>query len=267
MLNFCSLYSGSSGNCLLIQSDKSNILVDCGVSMKKIGDSLNKYGLNFDDLDAILITHEHSDHVKALSTITKNFDTPIYANIETTSKLKNVKLDNFKYFKIDNDFKIGNLNIHPFSIPHDAANPCGFSIYNNRKKITIATDLGHMNDDLFENLKYSNLLLLESNYEPEMLNCSKYPFLLKKRIAGPKGHLSNQVAGKTISELSKYNLETVFLGHLSKENNLPELAYETVISELRENNVDTNTLTIDVAHRDKNSQFVNIENNKDFSLN
>ena len=258
MFNFCSLYSGSSGNCSLIQTDTTNILVDCGVSLKKITESLNKFNLNIESLDGILITHEHSDHTMALKTITKKFNTPIYANKETAHSIPNIVLDNFNYFNIDEDFRIGNLCIHPFSIPHDAANPCGFSIYNNRKKITIATDIGHIDEYVLENLKYSNLLLLESNYEPEMLNCSNYPFLLKRSINGPNGHLSNITAGKTISYLSKYNLETVFLGHLSKENNLPELAYQTVISELHNNNVDIHKIDIEVAKRTENSRLVEI---------
>ena len=258
MFNFCSLFSGSSGNCLLIQTDNTKILVDCGVSFKKINESLKNFNLNFENIDAILITHEHSDHTLALGTITKKFNVPIYTNIETANALKNINLENFKFFKIDNDFNIGDLCIRPFSIPHDAANPCGFSIYNNRKKITIATDLGHINDYLLENFKYSNFILLESNYEPELLNFSKYPFLLKKRISGPKGHLENSIAGKTISYLYNYNLETAFLGHLSKENNMPELAYQTVISELHNKNIDTSKLTIEVASRDKNSRLIEL---------
>lgn len=258
MFNFCSLYSGSSGNCSLVQSDRTNLLVDCGVSLKKIITSLEKFNLTLESIDGILITHEHTDHTHALSMITKKYDIPIYSNIETATAIKNINLDNFKYFKIDEQFKIGDLCINPFSIPHDAVNPCGFSIYNNRKKITIATDLGHMNDYVLENLKYSNLLLLESNYEPEMLNCSKYPFLLKRRISGPTGHLTNTEASKTITYLSNFNLETVFLGHLSKENNLPELAYQSVISELNKNNIDTNKLSIEVAGRNENSKLIKL---------
>lgn len=258
MFNFCSLFSGSSGNCLFVQSDDAKILIDCGVSLKKINESLSNFNLTLDQIDGILITHEHSDHTKALGTITKKYNIPIYANFETAHALKNVNLENFKYFKVDESFKIGNLCIKSFSIPHDAANPCGFSIYNNRKKLTIATDIGHMNDYVLENLKYSNFLLLESNYEPEMLKCSSYPFHLKRRIAGPYGHLQNSDAGKTISYLYNYNLETVFLGHLSKENNIPELAYESVISELHSNNIDTSKITVEVASRDKNSRLIEL---------
>ena len=258
MFNFCSLFSGSSGNCSLVQSDTTNILVDCGVSLKKINESLNKFDLSIDKIDGILITHEHSDHTLSLGTISKKYNIPIYSTIETAYSIKNVNLENFNYFTIDNEFYINDLKILPFSIPHDAANPCGFSIFYDNKKITIATDLGHMNNYLLENLKNSNLLLLESNYEPEMLSCSKYPFSLKQRIAGPKGHLPNVVAGQTISYLYNYNLETVFLGHLSKESNIPELAYQSVMSELHSNNIDTNKINIEVASRDKNSELIKL---------
>ena len=229
-----------------------------GVSLKKINESLQKFELSLDKIDGILITHEHSDHTHALGTISKKYNIPIYSNKETASAIKNVNLEKFNYFKIDQEFWIKDLQIRPFSIPHDAANPCGFSIYNSGKKITIATDLGHMNNYLLENLKYSNLLLLESNYEPEMLSCSKYPFSLKQRIAGPKGHLPNSVAGQTISYLYDYNLETVLLGHLSKESNIPELAYQSVISELHSNNIDLNKINIEVASRDKNGELIKL---------
>ena len=229
-----------------------------GVSLKKINESLQNFDLNLDKIDGILITHEHSDHTQSLGTISRKYDIPIYSNKETALAIKNVNLDKFNYFKIDEEFWINDLQIKPFSIPHDAANPCGFSIYKNGKKITIATDLGHMNNYLLENLKYSNLLLLESNYEPEMLSCSKYPFSLKQRISGPKGHLPNSVAGQTISYLYNYNLETVLLGHLSKESNIPELAYQSVISELHSNNIDLNKINIEVASRDKNGELIKL---------
>lgn len=229
-----------------------------GVSLKKINESLNNLDLSLDNINGILITHEHSDHTLSLGTISRKYNIPIYSNKETALAIKNVNLDNFNYFKIDEEFWINDLQIKPFSIPHDAANPCGFSIYNSGKKITIATDLGHMNNYLLENLKYSNLLLLESNYEPEMLSCSKYPFSLKQRISGPKGHLPNSIAGQTISYLYDYNLETVLLGHLSKESNIPELAYQSVISELHSNNIDLNKINIGIASRDKNGELIKL---------
>ena len=236
MLNFCSLYSGSSGNCLFVENNSTKILVDCGVSGKKVCEGLESIDKKIEDIDAIIVTHEHSDHVQSLGLISKKYNIPVYANTETWQAMptqsQKILENNKKTFNNDNDFEIGNLLIHPFSTPHDAANPCGFNIYSGKRKISIATDLGHMDNVILENLKGSSFILLESNYDPEILKVSKYPYILKQRIAGPNGHLSNSTAGKTIGCLIQNDLKTVMLGHLSKENNFPELAYQTVVEEL-----------------------------------
>lgn len=262
MLKFCSLYSGSSGNCLFVKSKNTNILIDCGASCKKICEGLASINSSIEDIDAILVTHEHSDHVQSLGLVSKKFDIPIYANVETWNSMERQKEKisekNIHYFKNDEDFALNDLTIHPFSIPHDAANPCGFNIHNGNKKLSIATDLGHMNNDIFKQLEQSSFVLLESNYEPRVLKMSKYPFHLKQRIAGPNGHLSNQTAGKTISELMKKDLKQVMLGHLSKENNFPELAYQTVVEQLMENNADINTIKIGVASRSTPGKLIQI---------
>jgi len=189
MFNFCSLYSGSTGNCLFIESDKTKILIDVGVSAKKVIDALTSINVCIEKIDAILVTHEHIDHTKALHTIANKYNIPIYANIETWNALPvqcnkiNETLKN--YFNVSEKFCIKDLEIIPFEIPHDAANPCGFNIYNLGKKISIATDLGHINKNILAHLKNSNFVLLESNYEPSVLQYSSYPYLLKKRINGP----------------------------------------------------------------------------------
>lgn len=262
MLNFCSLYSGSSGNCLFVETDSTKILIDCGTSLVKIVDGLKSIDKNIEDIDAILVTHEHSDHVQSLGNASKKFNLPVYANIETLQAMpkqtEKISINNQKTFEIGKEFTIGDLAIKAFSTPHDAVNPCGFNIYNNKSKLTIATDLGHMDDVLLNNLKESSFILLESNYDPEILKCSSYPFPLKQRIAGPNGHLSNSSAGKTISELIKSDLKEVMLGHLSKENNFPELAYQTVIEELHKNNIDTDALKLSVASRYNPSKIIKV---------
>ena len=263
MLKFCSLYSGSSGNCLFVSSNNTKLLVDCGTSCKKIVDGLQSINCSIDDIDAILITHEHSDHIQGLNAITKKFNIPIFANAETWDAIlkqkENVFQNNINYFKNDEDFTLNDLTVHPFSTPHDAANPCGFNIHNGKKKISIATDLGHVTDNLLSNLEKSSFILLESNYEPEMLSASKYPFKLKERIKGPHGHISNENAGDVISKLmAKKDLKHVMLGHLSKENNFPELAYRTVAEELMHNNLDLNTISISIASRNTPGKIINI---------
>lgn len=262
MLKFCSLYSGSSGNCLYVSSKNTKILVDCGTSCKKICEGLASINSSIEDIDAILVTHEHSDHVQGLGLVSKKFNIPVYANLETWNAMEKQKekIDerNINVFVNDSDFSLNELTIHPFSTPHDAANPCGFNIHNGKRKLSIATDLGHMDDDIFKELIHSSFVLLESNYEPEMLNASRYPFHLKQRIKGPYGHLSNETAGKTIAALMKKDLKQVMLGHLSKENNVPELAYQTVVEQLMRNNSDINTINLSVANRNAPGKIIEV---------
>ena len=163
-----------------------------------------------------------------------------------------------KIFKVSDKFSIGDLEIKPFSIPHDAANPCGFNILKGNKKISIATDIGHMTNNILKSLEESLFVMLEANYDPEVLRCSSYPFSLKSRISGPNGHLSNELAGKTISYLIKSGLQNAMLGHLSKESNFPELAYQTVMDELISGDSDETSIKLSVARRDSHSNLINI---------
>ncbi len=262
MLNFCSLYSGSSGNSHLVESENTKILIDSGVSCKKIESALNDININPSSLDAILVTHEHSDHVQSLGTLSRKFDLPVFVNQETLDAMPvqkdKISEKNIKLFKNSDKFEIGDLKINPFSIPHDAANPCGFSIYKDDKKISIATDIGEMTNEVLKNLEESLFVLLEANYDPEILKASPYPFSLKKRIAGRLGHLPNETAGKTISHLLKSGLKSALLGHLSKESNFPELAYQTVVDELISSNYNENSLSLGVASRNVHSKIIEI---------
>lgn len=263
MFNFCSLYSGSTGNCLFVQSKEAKILVDAGVSQKKIETALASFNITFEDIDAILVTHEHVDHIKNVGSISKKYNIPVYCNIETLNAMPTQKekiLDeNQMIFTPNKKFSLKDLEILPFNIPHDAANPCGFNIFHDNKKISIATDIGHMDNILINKLKDSSFLLLEANYDPDILKYGKYPFKLKQRILSPIGHLSNETSGKTITELTiKYGLKSAMLGHLSKENNFPELALKTVTDELHNNNITTKDISISVASRDFPSKLIQI---------
>ena len=262
MFNFCSLYSGSSGNSLFIETQNTKLLVDAGVSSRKIETALNDINIDPSTLDGILITHEHTDHVQGLGTLSKKFDLPVFVNQETLDAMPKqrdkIADKNIKTFKVTDKFEIGDLEIKPFSIPHDAVNPCGFNIWKDNKKISIATDIGHMTNPILKNLEESLFIMLEANYDPEVLRCSSYPFTLKSRIAGPTGHLPNEMAGKTISHLLKSGLKNAMLGHLSKESNFPELAYQTVMDELISNNYKENSIQLSVASRDIHSKIINI---------
>ena len=254
MFNFCSLYSGSSGNSLFVESENTKLLVDAGVSSKKIEEALANLEIDPTSIDGILITHEHSDHVQGLGTFAKKFNLPVFVNEKTLDAMpkqkEKISEKNIKLFNINEKFEIGDLKVKPFSIPHDAANPCGFNIFKDDKKISIATDIGHMTNGVLKNLEDSIFIMLESNYDPEVLKYSKYPYQLKTRIAGPDGHLSNELAGKTISYLLNSGLKQAVLGHLSKQSNFPELAYKTVIEEIMFTKYDENSLKLSVASRD-----------------
>lgn len=262
MFTFCSLYSGSTGNCLLVQTDETKILIDAGVSQKKISDALASFNVDFSDINAILVTHEHADHVLNLGSISKKYNIPVYCNEKTLNAMpaqkEKIADENKKIFTSNNSFKINNLEIFPFSTPHDAADPCGFNIHYDNKKISIATDIGHMNNNIIKHIDGSEFLLLEANYDPEVLKCTKYPFKLKSRIAGPTGHLSNQVAGQTINYLIKSGLKNAILGHLSKESNFPELAYQTVIDELISNGTNLSNFNLSIASRDCPGKLIHI---------
>ena len=257
MLKYCSLYSGSSGNCFLIQSDKTKLLIDIGVSTAKVIAALSEFNINPDEIDAILITHEHSDHTKGLVTFSNKYNIPIYANKQTWEILNinsKISIDNIKVFNLLEFFKIGDLKIFSFPIPHDAVNPCGFNVYYNNKKISVATDIGHISSELLDYLKNSVSIFLEANYDPEILKFSSYPYMLKRRISGNTGHLSNEEAGKTLASLYNYGLKNAIIVHLSKENNFPELAYKTIYNEIK-NHTD---FIFDVAPRNNPSKMFNI---------
>lgn len=262
MLKFCSLYSGSTGNSLFVENNDTKILIDAGVSGKKIVEALNHINVSPEEINAILITHEHSDHVQSVGTLSKKYNIPVFANSKTWSKLSNeikkIGEKNVFTFNSSEDFSIGNLVIHPFRTPHDAIESCGFNILDGKTKISIATDLGHITNEINCCLKGSKFILLESNYEPEVLKLCSYPNLLKNRIAGPNGHLSNNMAGQTISTLINSGLTQVMLGHLSKESNFPEMAYETVLNELELKNFKRGTIDLSVASRFEPSKLIEI---------
>ena len=256
-MKFCSLYSGSSGNSLFVQGEYTKILVDAGVSGKKIFDALASINIDINNISAILVTHEHTDHTQSIATISKKYNIPVYANKKTwlamEDKKSKIASENVFYFTNNVMFEIEDLKIFPFDIPHDAADPCGFSIFEGTNKICIATDVGHITANILNNLKNSNFILLESNYEPDVLRCSRYPYKLKERISSPLGHLSNIEAGKAINYLTNYGVKNVMLGHLSSENNFPELAYKSVLEQ-----IENKDLNLYIANKFKPSDFLSV---------
>ena len=196
---------------------------------------------------------------KVFGTFSKKYGVPVYANEKTWSAMPNerkkIDVNNQIVIELDNKFNIGDLEIISFPIPHDAACPCGYNIFNSGKKISIATDIGHITPKIMSCLENSCFALLEANYDPDVLKYSSYPYHLKCRIDGPQGHLSNNSCGKVISHLMDSGLNCVMLGHLSKENNFPELAYQTVANEINTTH-NADSINIMVANRNCPSDFI-----------
>lgn len=228
------------------------------LAVKKLKLLYGSINLSLKNIDAILITHEHIDHTRSLAMISKKYNIPIYTNLKTwnaINKSQSLMCDNNHIFKNEETFHIGDLEVFPFSTPHDAADPCGFNISDGKKKISIATDLGNITPKILTHLKNSSFLMLESNYDPEVLKFSSYPYSLKKRIAGPTGHLENSITGQTVCKLIDTGLKDVLLIHLSKENNFPELAYKTIVEELEKNNFHESSINLSIAPRDNPSSL------------
>lgn len=236
-LIFAPLFSGSSGNSTYISAGGTSVLVDAGVSCLKITNEMKKFGAAPDGLQGLLITHEHSDHVHGAGILARKFGIPIYATEGTweaaKGKLGEIAPQNMRIIEAGHPFTIGELDIYPFTIPHDAADPVGYAVSHHGIKVCIATDMGHMSKACFEAVHGSDLLLLESNYDVDMLEAGRYPFDLKKRILGRKGHLSNDDAADAVVRLYADGVKNIILGHLSKENNFPDLAWETTAEMLR----------------------------------
>ena len=229
-MKVCTLASGSSGNSLYLETSGSKILVDAGISLRQIKLRINSIDVDINDLDAVIISHEHIDHTQAL----KRLELPVYVSSNTLELWK----DKVKYlheFDSETTFRINDLIITPFSVPHDAIDPVGFTITDGLKKMGIVTDIGSVTNLVVNKLQGCNILVIESNHDSETLMYSVYPWPLKQRIKGRLGHLSNEQASGLLSSLVHDDLEHVLLAHLSKVNNSPLIAYKTAYNALESN--------------------------------
>lgn len=258
MINFTSLISGSSGNATLFSDGSTHLLIDCGMSGKQLFEALAKIGLSPDRLDGILLTHEHIDHVKGAGVIARRHKLPIYATAGTLSAMNvgPIPDEQIKIIDSAHDFEIGTIGIKPFDIPHDAAEPVGYSFYIGGEKFSLATDIGHMHKALIEQIMKSKMVLLESNHDVDMLQYGPYPFPLKQRILSDIGHLSNENAAKTALQLVNSGVEHIMLGHLSEKNNHPEIAMMETYNTLTFAGVKVGSdVTLQVADRYKATRF------------
>ena len=260
-MRICTLASGSSGNCLYIGTKEANILIDGGISCKRINERLEaQIGINAGDIDGILVTHEHTDHIQGLEVLAKRFNTPIYATCGTWQGInKRCNIDPNLSIAIGNNqsLHIKDFNIEAFPTPHDAQDPIGFLINAEEKTIGIATDLGMLPSRIKNTLRNADALILEANYDEGMLRSGLYPSFLKKRILGPNGHLSNEVAGQGLLDIIGERTQKVILAHLSQENNLPSLARKTVEEILKDNRIE-HSFDLEVAPRSQSGTCINI---------
>lgn len=236
-MKFCPLYSGSSGNASLVMYRDTRILVDCGKSGIQIDEAMRFIGEETSGIDAIIVTHEHHDHVAGIGVMARRYKIPVYATHETWAAMPagigKIPEGLKREFVIGEDFYIRNLGVDSFRTSHDAADPCGFRLWGGNRSVSIVTDLGFMPVKVKDSVAGSDLILLESNYDPDMLHANEhYRYALKQRIESRRGHLSNMDCAQNLIELLETGCSSFILGHLSGENNTPELAYRTSVTQL-----------------------------------
>lgn len=263
-MRFCNIASGSSGNCTYAGDDHTHLIIDAGISGKRIEAGLNELELTTPDMTGILITHEHTDHIGGLGVLARRYGIPIYATggtidaIRRMPRYKDIPDHLYHVVKADQAFSLGNFEILPLAVSHDAAEPVAYRLENNGKRASIATDLGTYDEHIVRSMRNSDILMLEANHDVHMLEVGPYPYPLKKRILGDKGHLSNDLCGRLLTELISDRLQQVFLGHLSKDNNLEELAYETVRLEvtMSDDNYRWGDFPVSIAKRNERTECI-----------
>jgi len=258
--------SGSSGNCIYISNDTGGFLIDAGISKKKIEEGLMNIEVLPEKINGIFVSHEHSDHIKGLGVFLRKYKIPVFATEKTIhaifecSSLGKLDSELFNVIKPDKEVDIANMKVRPFSVSHDAAEPVAFRFFDEDKSGAVVTDLGYYDDYIVDNLQGLDAILLEANHDIRMLQTGTYPYTLKQRIWGNRGHLSNETAGRLLDRILSDKLKNVILGHLSNENNYPELAYESVRQEIiaGNGNINCNDFKMIVAKRDVPTETIEI---------
>lgn len=264
-LKFCSFASGSSGNCYVVKSEDTTLLVDVGITGKRVFAGMEERAIVPEEVDGILLTHEHIDHVRSLKMVSKKaVKAGVYASEGTLWNVADkVPEEKMHCLPKEKSFYIGDIQVNPFSLSHDAAEPTGYSFAHGGKQITIVTDTGYISDEIFHQVQSADLLVLEANHEVNILKMGAYPYPLKRRILGDEGHLSNEAAGHCLCQMLRRRdherIPHVVLAHLSKENNTPGQAYLTIRNILFEEDfyIDKD-LKLDIACRDEVSPFMEV---------
>jgi len=266
-LNFCTIASGSSGNSVFASTDKVKILIDAGLSGVATERGLRTQDLDCAEVDAIFITHEHTDHIRGAGVLSRRYDLPIYATAGTWRYLDHynaigkIAPNNRLIITPSVPLLLEDMEIMPFDIPHDASQPVGYTIKSGSFKIAIATDLGHISDNVARNIHGADIIFIESNHDLHMLENGPYPVHLKRRILSNVGHLSNASCGRFLADIFCHKTKHIFLGHLSEENNRPILAYETVSKILLADKIDIGiggTVGLSLADRYRPSRLLSL---------
>ena len=265
-MRLCSIASGSSGNCIYVGSEHTHLLIDTGISKKKIEEGLCEIGLSGEMIDGILITHEHVDHIQGLGVFSRKYHIPIYASYGTIRGIKECKNlgciseELLHVITVESSFTIGDLTVKAFSISHDANEPTGYRVEQGGQAVAVATDLGRYDETIISKLQGLDMVVLEANHDVHMVEVGPYPYPLKQRVLGDRGHLSNELCGRLLCEILHDGLKHIVLGHLSKENNYPELAYETVKLEVTMGNTPYHgdDIPLRIAERDKVSEILSV---------
>jgi len=233
-MRFASLGSGSKGNATLIEAADTCLLLDCGFTVKETEARLQRLGKTGHDLNAILVTHEHSDHIKGVGALARKYQLPVYLTAGTFHRGRLGKLPRLETINCHQHFVIDNVHVQPVPVPHDAREPCQYVFQYNQKKLGVLTDLGSLTPHVEKHYSGLDALVLECNYDPQMLDEGPYPFQLKERIFSDYGHLSNVQAAQLLSRIEKGKLQHLLLSHISQQNNCPTLASQAVASLLDE---------------------------------
>lgn len=238
-MKFISLSSGSAGNCYYIESGGTKILIDAGVSTRYIKNALKQFDISIEEIDAVFITHEHTDHIYGVEVLSRNYNIPVYSNQLTTDSIlaRNFIKRKDLFNSFDKKINIKDLDIHTFDIHHDAVNPVGYVISDADLKFSVLTDTGCITKDIYESIKGSKAVVLESNHDIEMLQNGPYHYALKQRILSNVGHLSNDAAGKTAVKLINDGTEEIILGHISSTNNTYDIVFQSISYYLSVNNI------------------------------
>ncbi|WP_096202915.1 MBL fold metallo-hydrolase [Bacillus sp. FJAT-45350] len=240
-LQFSVLASGSTGNAIYVATDNHRLLIDAGLSGKKMEELMEKAGCDPGQLDGILVTHEHSDHIKGVGILARKYSLPIYANKKTWNAMENnlgtIPLDQRFHFEMEEVKTFADLDVESFGVSHDAAEPMFYVFHHNGKKLVLATDLGYVSDRIKGTIKGADAFIFEANHDLNMLRMGKYPWNVKRRILSDVGHVSNEDAGYALAEVIGDNRPSVYLAHLSKDNNMKDLARMTVQQVLEEKGI------------------------------